>query len=727
MVHSTPTRARFAGTLLLGILALSYPAAAQTAPQGIDLRSNFETIAVKVPCAPSDFPAVSGNLEYREKGATEWKPAHRLARIAGHRLAGSIFRLKPGTEYEVRATVLRPDRPSEDVRVSSISTRSDQFPARSGRTVHVSIKTGDDANDGSAGRPAQTIQRAVELAAPGDVVLVAPGVYREQVFIGEANSGAPDAYIHYKASGPGVILDGSHPILAKDKQAQGWSDDDWKPSAIGEGVFEARIPAGTEKSDWLFIDGKRLFTYETPDEFLARPADALPTVTKGIYGETLGAFHWDGAKGKLYARPRKGEDPDALTVHLPVLQNGFTLQGAHHVLIDGFEIRYYGRSQSGIATYKNGQSLNGVSRGVFVRDSSQCVVQNCLILGCFAPIRVVKSSQITSQDNYVIDNLGFALPWGGTPYGAYHSPKGSKFAHSQGIIYEGAYEDAVIRHNVVQGFVDGINICDGSGTRYENYDIYGNVVTEARDDALEMDCDDINMKVWGNVFFENHTALSFSGCEVGPAFVFNNLSFRYFNESYKVHGRKASGPMFIYNNTHSALYKGGAEVGKGLELSFTPTTAGEDYLVLKNNVFEGTQAARVEEGRPPMPEESFKSDHNCWNGPLQIAGRRKADGVYASISEYTALYPHRDRNSIMADPQFENRDQSDFRLKKESPCVDAGTPISNITDGFAGKAPDMGAWEAGAPSRTLQRAVEKLASVRSGELLRRMRGQTSPK
>ena len=45
----------------------------------------------------------------------------------------------------------------------------------------------------------------------------------------------------------------------------------------------------------------------------------------------------------------------------------------------------------------------------------------------------------------------------------------------------------------------------------------------------------------------------------------------------------------------------------------------------------------------------------------------------------------------------------DFRLKPSSPAVDAGTELPNITDGFAGKAPDLGAYiELGQPMPSLR-------------------------
>jgi len=38
----------------------------------------------------------------------------------------------------------------------------------------------------------------------------------------------------------------------------------------------------------------------------------------------------------------------------------------------------------------------------------------------------------------------------------------------------------------------------------------------------------------------------------------------------------------------------------------------------------------------------------------------------------------------------------DFRLKPGSAAVDRGTPLAGVTDGFAGRAPDLGALELGA-------------------------------
>jgi hypothetical protein len=51
-----------------------------------------------------------------------------------------------------------------------------------------------------------------------------------------------------------------------------------------------------------------------------------------------------------------------------------------------------------------------------------------------------------------------------------------------------------------------------------------------------------------------------------------------------------------------------------------------------------------------------------------------------------------------ADPQrLYSPDHFDFRLKPGSPAVDAGIVLPNITDGYTGRAPDLGAYELDRP------------------------------
>ena len=69
------------------------------------------------------------------------------------------------------------------------------------RVLHVD-PTGDDAHDGSATAPLRTIQAGLEKATPGTEILLAPGVYREELTT--VRAGAPGAPITIKGPESGT-------------------------------------------------------------------------------------------------------------------------------------------------------------------------------------------------------------------------------------------------------------------------------------------------------------------------------------------------------------------------------------------------------------------------------------------------------------------------------------------------------------------------------------------
>ena len=115
-----------------------------------------------------------------------------------------------------------------------------------------------------------------------------------------------------------------------------------------------------------------------------------------------------------------------------------------------------------------------------------------------------------------------------------------------------------------------------------------------------------------------------------------------------------------------------------------------------------------------------------WNSPASTAaadftgpGHTAAVETrrYATLAEY-AKATGQDRNSVLVDydvfvkvPKLDAQDAAtvqklydardlDFRLRNGSAAVDRGVALSTVTDGFAGKAPDLGALETGAPAPT---------------------------
>ena len=102
-------------------------------------------------------------------------------------------------------------------------------------------------------------------------------------------------------------------------------------------------------------------------------------------------------------------------------------------------------------------------------------------------------------------------------------------------------------------------------------------------------------------------------------------------------------------------------------------------------------------------------------GGCEITART---GVGAARLEWEAAPPRQDQHSVTVDydvfvnvPRLDAKDLEsvqkvytaeglDFRLKAGSAAVDRGVAIANVTEGFTGRAPDLGALEFGQPLTT---------------------------
>ncbi len=95
-------------------------------------------------------------------------------------------------------------------------------------TIHVAT-TGDDRADGSEAAPLRTIDRAAQLAEPGDTVLVHEGTYRE--WVRPRRGGLSDQRRITYAAAPG-----EHVLITGAEVVTGWEDE-------GAGVWRVSVPA----------------------------------------------------------------------------------------------------------------------------------------------------------------------------------------------------------------------------------------------------------------------------------------------------------------------------------------------------------------------------------------------------------------------------------------------------------------------------------------------------
>lgn len=89
--------------------------------------------------------------------------------------------------------------------------------------VHVA-KNGADAGDGTAQKPFLTIQRAADIAQPGDVITVHEGVYRERVNPSRGGTSDDNRIVYRAAPGEQVVIKGS-------EVSKGWKNldgDTWQ-------------------------------------------------------------------------------------------------------------------------------------------------------------------------------------------------------------------------------------------------------------------------------------------------------------------------------------------------------------------------------------------------------------------------------------------------------------------------------------------------------------------
>lgn len=139
------------------------------------------------------------------------------------------------------------------------------------------------------------------------------------------------------------------------------------------------------------------------------------------------------------------------------------------------------------------------------------------------------------------------------------------------------------------------------------------------------------------------------------------------------------------------------------------TVKGEDNAVYNNTALTnnaGNHGININ----TWPEPDKPMFRKLWPRlPQQNKNTPVANNLTPHITRFVSTFPrHRpfsskDRrlsnNWLEANPKslLRDPDNYDFRPKKDSPLVDAGKHVPGITDGFVGKAPDIGAYEADGP------------------------------
>jgi hypothetical protein len=245
------------------------------------------------------------------------------------------------------------------------------FAVGSGASAQVYVVDNQHANastsgPGTAEQPYLTIQSAVTARkGPGITIVVNPGIYREQVSV--PASGAPGQPYVIRASGSGVIVDGSDDL----------SDESHWDESQGT-TFVAEEVSWDPKQ--VFVDGVRL----APST--ESPAD-LPE-SSFVYVPGQGLFVNLG-----------GENPAAHVVQVSRRDHGFTMSSRSFVTLQGFQV------------------LRTRDRGLSLHTCADAVVSgNVVRFAASYGIHAVNSQRVTIEGNVSTDHQlhGIGLTAGST-------------------------------------------------------------------------------------------------------------------------------------------------------------------------------------------------------------------------------------------------------------------------------------------------------------------------
>ncbi len=321
-----------------------------------------------------------------------------------------------------------------------------------------------------------------------------------------------------------------------------------------------------------------------------------------------------------------------------------------------------------------------------------------------------------SENFYIADNVFI----GRNPSDRFNpQSSGSSGRTEAGYAVNLAGKGHVVCYNYVANFWDGINVFTNSladpvsGQQSRAIDFYNNDIYNINDNFIETDGGYANIRVFRNRCFNAMSQpLSVQPVYCGPVYWIRNIVYNASRgaETFKmVDGDN----VIMYHNT-STCHNSHYTLGSNFK-----------YIDSRNNLFMGptefVTERQKERGLPIFlimhDDERSIVDYNALRPGLDVPNmfllKTEEDEVYANtlkeFSKKTGFMRHgiyvMDYNMFMDAPEPDHvpsnegklydPENIDLRPEKNAPVIDKGCVITGINENFTGKAPDIGAYEAG--------------------------------
>ncbi|MEQ1803304.1 MAG: dockerin type I domain-containing protein [Gammaproteobacteria bacterium] len=272
--------------------------------------------------------------------------------------------------------------------------------------------------------------------------------------------------------------------------------------------------------------------------------------------------------------------------------------------------------------------------------------------------------------------------------------------NAEGIVVTG--QGHTVCHNRISGFGDALGLNQNTSLINAAIDFYGNDVLWTGDDGLELDYAHRNVRAFGNRVTNASMGVSFQPVWGGPVYVFRNVLVNMARSPFKLNNDPTG--FYILNNT--AVRTLG--VGNNLDyawpsLGYLQSDGDPAYAAnfeFRNNLLIGVSApafvttelfdARID-SNGWWPDGTFVF-FNTWANLADL----QANSTYEANGRIVEAQPFAVPVVLGATYATEIAPQNPV-LAAGSVAVDGGQVIPAITDGFAGTAPDLGAWERGNP------------------------------